>query len=822
MENHRSRILKTTLAPLALAMLLGGCVSTGLRYPQALGAKGAAGTDEAEQAANTETTPEPAARLRVSNAPVQAEGRAQLATGKGEAVAAPGDLVTVNVDQMTIKTFAQFVYGQLLKKSVTLDAKLAQRTDLISLRADNPQSPRQVADTAKLLLQGYGVTVTEFDGMVRVNAADTRGGELPLLRRGRASAETPMALRPVFHLVELEATRSTEVMGWLKTMFGNRVDMQDVATANSILLSGVPENVQAALDIVRALDAPRMRGRIAKRVVPAHMSAAEMVTRLNDVLTAQGYAVGGLSGAFNAGGAAILLVPVTALNTVYVFTASQSVAEHVMKWAEEVDQPPPKAASSGFLSYAVKYSDANALAKTMSDLMSAGTVQPVAPVAAGPSGGATTASRVFGRVVVNPATNSLIIQGGTPDEHRQWRALLNELDRPVKSALIDVVVAEVTLGAKENLGLEWQMEPQVLSNGVVKGGTLGGLGLGNTGLGLSFLNSAGQVRGVLNFLGSSSQSRVLSSPKVLARNAETATIQVGQEVPIVTSQQSGIAATAASTTGVLQTIQYRSTGVILRVKPTILAGGRIDLEVTQEVSNAAETTTGVVTSPTISTRKVETKLALRDGGTVMLAGLISSDSSDGNSGVPGLKDVPGLGALFKNSKLSNNKTELVIMITGHILNDDFETEAITDSFRRSLSDWLGAGEGPGGKPLARPAAPANKPPQGAGTSGPAGAALAPAKAAVEPLVVPRQDDPPVLEAPARPAGRAGAAAPAAPSAAVVPGATAGAPGSAPQATQARQATGATPPGGDSGPGGLGRPITDPALIEEIKRAAEKR
>lgn len=819
MENHRSRILKTSLAPLALAMLLGGCVSTGLRYPQALGAKGASGTEEAEQVATAETTPEPAARLRVGNAPVQPEGRAQVAAGKGEAATAPGDLVTVNVDQMTIKTFAQFVYGQLLKKSVTLDAKLAQRTDLISLRADNPQSPRQVADTAKLLLQGYGVTVTEFDGMVRVNAADTRGGELPLLRRGRASAETPMALRPVFHLVELEATRSTEVIGWLKTMFGNRVDMQDAATANSILLSGVPENVQAALDIVRALDAPRMRGRIAKRVVPAHMSAAEMVARLNEVLTAQGYSVGGLNGAFNAGGLPILLVPVTALNTVYVFTASQSVAEHVMKWAEEVDQPPPKAASSGFLSYAVKYSDANALAKTMSDLMSAGTVQPVAPVATGPSGGASTtmASRVFGRVVVNPATNSLIIQGGTPDEHRQWRALLNELDRPVKSALIDVVVAEVTLGAKENLGLEWQMEPQVLSNGVVRGGTLGGLGLGNTGLGLSFLNSAGQVRGVLNFLGSSSQSRVLSSPKVLARNAETATIQVGQEVPIVTSQQSGIAATAASTTGVLQTIQYRSTGVILRVKPTILAGGRIDLEVTQEVSNAAETTTGVVTSPTISTRRVETKLALRDGGTVMLAGLISSDSSDGNSGVPGLKDVPGLGALFKNSKLSNNKTELVIMITGHILNDDFETEAITDSFRRSLSDWLGAGDGPGGKPLARPAAPAGKPQSAAAAGQPV--PQAPGKE-VAPLVVPRQDDPPVLEAPARPAGRTGAAAPAA-SSVVPPAGPAGAAASAPQTAQQPKPAGAPGAGGD-GDTGLGRPVTDPALIEEIKRSAGKR
>ncbi|MBC7618891.1 MAG: hypothetical protein H7293_07875 [Candidatus Saccharibacteria bacterium] len=765
----------------------------------------------AAEATRTESEPEKAAQgLKVVNAPIpELSGSKSSVEGGSVLPSGSAEPVSVNVDQMSIKAFAQFVFGSLLKKTVALDAKLAQRTDLITLRTDTPQTARQVAETAKLLLQGYGVSVTEFDSLVRVNPADSKGGDLPLLRRGRASADTPTALRPVFHLVELEATRSSEVLGWIKTMFGTKVDLQDVSGQNSILISGAPENVTAALDMVRALDAPRMRGRIAKRLSPAFVSATDLVSRLNELLTAQGYSVS--SQVQSGGTSAIVLVPVASLNTVFVFAASQAVAEHVVKWAAELDQAPPKIGNAGFLSYPVMYSDAQSLAKTMSDLMSAGTAVPTVTTPSGSVSGARTG----GRVVVNSATNSLIIQGGSADEQRQWRALLQELDRPVKSALIEVVVAELTLGAKEQLGVEWKMVDQVVNGGIISGGTLGGLGIGTGGLGLSFLNDAGQVRGLLNFLGSSSNSRILSSPKLMARNAETATIQVGQEVPIVTSQQTGTATSPANTTGgVLQTIQYRSTGVILKVKPIILAGGRLDLEVAQEVSSAAQTTTGVVTSPTISSRRVDTKLSLRDGGTVMLAGLISNDTSKGNSGVPVLKDLPGIGNLFKTQNESNNKTELVILITAHILNDDFESESITESFRQSLGPWLAAPDS-----IAQPKAGLGYPKQAADLKRPAAATAGTEMEAAggkEILFIPKQQDPGVVEVPAQSKRNASnqvqsVVAPSAGTAAADGKNLLGSAASSSAPVPSRQSP------GDEGP--MGRLVTDPALIEELKRAA---
>ena len=169
----------------------------------------------------------------------------------------------------------------------------------------------------------------------------------------------------------------------------------------------------------------------------------------------------------------------------------------------------------------------------------------------------------------------------------------------------------------------------------------------------------------------------------MARNGETATIQIGDEVPVITSQQSG----SITGGGVLQTVQYRSTGVILKVRPIIHSGSRLDLEVSQEVSSAASTRTGVSISPTITTRKVDTKLTLRDGSTVLLAGLISGETGDTNAGIPYVKDIPVLGNLFKNTNTTNKRTELIILITPYVINDEYEAESITESFKNSLGDW---------------------------------------------------------------------------------------------------------------------------------------
>jgi general secretion pathway protein D len=193
----------------------------------------------------------------------------------------------------------------------------------------------------------------------------------------------------------------------------------------------------------------------------------------------------------------------------------------------------------------------------------------------------------------------------------------------------------------------------------------------------------------------------------MARNGETATIQVGQEVPIITSQATGLS-TGANSGQVLQTIQYRSTGVILKVKPVIHSSDQIDLDVAQEVSAASQTETGVNASPTFSSRKLETKLTLQNGSTVLLGGLISEERSSGNTGIPLLKDLPIVGSAFGKQSTGGRRRELIVLITPYVIGNNREAEELTRAFRGMLQPWASGSPAPATAPAA-PAAPASAP-----------------------------------------------------------------------------------------------------------------
>lgn len=212
-------------------------------------------------------------------------------------------------------------------------------------------------------------------------------------------------------------------------------------------------------------------------------------------------------------------------------------------------------------------------------------------------------------------------------------------------------------------------------------GTLGGLGIGSTGFTFTVLNDAGATRAVLNALSKDERFSILSSPRLLTKSGAEARIQVGSEVPILTSQQTAQTAIGGNPS-IIQSIQYRSTGVLLSVKPVIHAGDRIDLDVSQEVSEATANTTSAISSPIITNRKVQTNLTLKDGATVMLGGLISENRDLSDTGIPLLKDLPGLGQLFKTQSTANRKTELIILITPYIIDLDEQARSITDSFRQ--------------------------------------------------------------------------------------------------------------------------------------------
>ena len=579
--------------------------------------------------------------------------------------------ITLAFEQIALPTFIQAVYGTILKKNVNLDPAVVARQDLVTIRTGTPQTASQAADAARLLLKSYGIAVMDLGGIVRIVPESTNLGYLPEIRRGRALPDTPLPLRPIFQLVELQAVRNVDIANWIRTMFGTKVTLQEDPTRNAVWLSGQSDDVTAALEAIQVLDQPLMRGRHSTRITPSYMAAEELAKKLTELLQAEGYNAGAPVGVT----LPIVIVPIPTMNAVIVFASDKAIIDHAVAWAKELDQA-GQGIGRGFFTYQAQYIDAQSLATTLEKLISG----------AKPAAGATTAAvpATSGRVVVDQASNTIIFQGSNED-YGQMRSIMQMLDKPAKGALIEVTVAEVALNENSQLGVEWLIKEAKLDGTKILTSTLGGLGIGGAGLNYRRIDSAGDTKLLLNALASNNRATILSSPRVLARNGETATIQVGQEVPIITSQQT--TPTTGGTGGVLQTVQYRSTGVILKVKPVIHSSNQIDLDVQQEVSAAQSTTTGVNTSPTFGTRKLDTKLSIKDGATVLLGGLISKNSSSGNAGIPLLKDIPGLGQLFRTNSDKSDRTELIILITPYIIANDNDAAAVTSAFKKQLGGW---------------------------------------------------------------------------------------------------------------------------------------
>lgn len=689
--------MKSALSGLVVVLLLSGCASPHPKgVPQPLSSpKAVSAADDADiygdedegrtrRSPFTEQMPAP---------PLTAQMGGRSDSDQRPRISAATDQpASLNVRQVPVGDFARLVYANILQRSVVIDDAVLASRDLVTVRTPEDLSPEEIEKLASSVLGDYGISTREVDGIVRVSKNEGNQTALPEIRRGAALPEMPSDLRPIFQMIDLSAVRNSDVASWIRTMFGDRIQMREDPTRNAIILQGQPDAVNAAVQAIRVLDQPVMQGRRSVRINPEHWSADDMVGKLSDVLAAEGYSVPPANFSPRAGGSRypVILLPISQINAILVFTTGDDVLKHVLNWAKELDVPvEPTVSEASLISYTPRNTTAEHLAGVLQSLLTGESSTSSSSRARNTtstqnSSSSSSSSNVDpsqrSMVVVDSATNTLIFRADSEDR-KTIMSILRSLDQPTRSALIEVTIAEVQLDDENEFGVQW-----LLRNAAV-GDVTRSISLGSGGFDINWLNSAGDARGVVNALASSNRATILSTPSIMARNGEEAEIQVGQEVPIITSQQSGLSSGNLEMGGVLQSIQYRSTGVILKVTPTIHSGDLVDIEVEQEVSSAQATLTGVQNSPTISTRRMSTKLNLRHGTTVLLGGLISSEVTTGRSGVPLLKDIPGLGRLFSNTTERERRTELVILITPYILSESNEYEAILRSFNERLSLW---------------------------------------------------------------------------------------------------------------------------------------
>jgi general secretion pathway protein D len=296
------------------------------------------------------------------------------------------------------------------------------------------------------------------------------------------------------------------------------------------------------------------------------------------------------------------------------------------------------------------------------------------------------------RVVADQTTNTLIIFG-TAQEFQNIKTILKELDIPPRQVLLECLVAEVKLTGSNNLGFDYEIKnfgggftSDFVPTLVKPLPFISGSG------GIAALVGSSKVRSMITALQTDNRSKILASPTILATDNQPARIQVGDEVPIATGSLTALNGGTTTDLATATTIQSRNTGKIMTIIPQVNAKGLVNLQIKVEVSKQGDPVPvgNGGSFPSFSTRDVETTAVVKDGESLIIAGIFSEDKSRGRNGVPYLMDIPVFGWFFRNTtETLTERTELIIIITPHVIRDLDESRKVTDEFRGKLSTVAG-------------------------------------------------------------------------------------------------------------------------------------
>ena len=308
-------------------------------------------------------------------------------------------------------------------------------------------------------------------------------------------------------------------------------------------------------------------------------------------------------------------------------------------------------------------------------------------------GSSASAESTSSRIRIIPdLQNNAILTYGTVEENDVVTAMLRKVDIMPLQVRVDATVAEVDLNDNLKYGTQFIFKSGGI-NGLLSNasGSIGAASLASAALSTSFPGfviggaSGAGAPFVINALQDITNVRVLSSPELMVVDNQPASLMVGDAVPYLSGTTTGVLTTNSTITN---QINYQNTGVILQITPHISNGGLVTLDLSQTVSSVASYTTstgsGSINSPTFSQRQVSSRVVIADGQTVGLAGLISDRSSHENSGIPWLKNVPLLGLLGGTQTNTRTRTELLVLITPHVIHNQADALSLTEDLRDML------------------------------------------------------------------------------------------------------------------------------------------
>jgi len=527
-----------------------------------------------------------------------------------------------------------------------------------------------------------------------------------------SGASLPPDDRVMMNIVSLRFVTAADMSKILSNYLSEMGQIVSYEPGNILMITDTSRSMKRLMELISVFDTDALAKQRVRVFPIENARASDLVKDLQQIFSA--YSLSEKS-------TAVRFLPIERLNSILAISGNPSVYPQVQEWLEKLDKPQPKAGIQNFV-YKVENGTAENLAMVLSSLY--GTSRPTArggagaPGATGGLGGAGImggggtagaaapplggaggeisvaasggAFQASVRIVPDLVNNALLIQASAQD-YETIRETLKQLDIIPRQVLIEAKVFEVDLTGALAFGVEAFLQQRSQANRSLLGqfSTAGGSGFPNPGLSFSTGTLVGRARELLLFLNAQEnrgRTRVLSAPTILASDNMPAHIQVGAEVPILTSQGVVPGAQAGGSSLFTNTIQQRDTGVILSVTPRINPSGMVSMQVQQEVSSPQPPAAGGPNSPSILKRSVSTQVTVKDGETIALGGIISENRIYSKSRVPLLGDIPGIGLLFGSTSYSVSRTELIVLLTPRVMQDLDQIQQATQEFKSKMKE----------------------------------------------------------------------------------------------------------------------------------------
>lgn len=696
------------VAALAAALLSAGCTEDGrLAFgppaPKSSSVKAPAAP--APVVASAPDTTDPSVRATI----VPGVSQASPAIGPPVTRLRSGD-VSLNFPGADVQVVAKAVLGDLLGLEFTISPEVHTPVTVVT------QRPIARADVFRLFessLASADLAVTPRGGVYAILPLEQARGQAPVV-----GGDTPGFATEV---IQLKFVSAEELRRLIDPILPNVITEADAAR-NTLAVSGTSGQRASIRDLVRQFDVDWLRNTSFALFVPQRTDSRLIVPELDKLINANGSPTRGL----------VRLVAMDRLNGILAISTQRQYLDDVRRWVEVLDREGQSSERRIFV-YRVQNGRSADIARVLANAFGgrgggtgptdagrnnransqahddlglpsgSGPSQANSSQANGPaaapadsSSPASTGANAAGAAPVSvdiqtddlrakissDETNNAIVVYATPRDYAVIEDALRKLDVPAIQVMIEAAIVEVTLTDQLQYGVQWQLGNGT-STGALATNPTTGLSIAPTSLaqGFNYFYSHSSIAATLNALETLTKINVVSAPKLMVLNNQTASLQVGDQVPILSETSTSTIGTNAP---VVNSIDYRDTGIILKITPRVNSGGVVLLDLSQEVSAVEPTTNPQINSPTFSTRKVATSISVQDGEVIALGGLISNSVTDTKSGLPFLSHVKILGNLFGNTNNLSTKTELIVLLRPRVVRSVDDGRALTDELRDKL------------------------------------------------------------------------------------------------------------------------------------------